>query len=74
LPGSGGRIHLDTLVAARHRNDPGPGPSSRRDHGRGWPAASHLAERLPYQKAIWHGFVTIAAAIHFFAVLTLVRS
>ena len=44
------------------------------DHGRGWPAASHLAERLPYQNAIPHGFVMIAAAIHFLAVLTLVRS
>jgi hemolysin III len=34
----------------------------------------HIAERLPYQNALWHGFVMIAAAIHFLAVLTLVRS
>jgi hemolysin III len=36
--------------------------------------AFHLAERLRYQNAIWHGFVMTAAGIHFFAVLTLVRS
>jgi hemolysin III len=26
-------------------------------------------ERLPYQKAIWHGFVLTAAACHYFAIL-----
>jgi hemolysin III len=34
----------------------------------------HVAKRLPYQNAIWHGFVIAAASIHFLAVLTLVRS
>jgi hemolysin III len=34
----------------------------------------HVAKRLPYQNAIWHGFVIAAASIHFAAVLTLVRS
>lgn len=33
----------------------------------------HVAKRLPYQAAIWHGFVIAAASIHFLAVLTLVR-
>ena len=28
----------------------------------------HAWERLPYQNAIWHGFVLAAAAIHFAAV------
>ena len=28
----------------------------------------HAWERLPYQNAIWHGFVLTAAAIHFAAV------
>ncbi len=30
----------------------------------------HLWRRLPYQNAIWHGFVLVAAAIHYLAVLT----
>jgi hemolysin III len=30
----------------------------------------HLWERLPYQNAIWHGFVVAAAATHYGAVLT----
>lgn len=30
----------------------------------------HLWERLPYQNAIWHGFVLAAAACHFSAVLS----
>lgn len=34
--------------------------------------AFHLWERLPYQTAIWHGFVVCAAATHFAAVLVLV--
>ncbi len=29
----------------------------------------HLWERLPFQKAIWHGFVVAAAATHFAAVV-----
>ena len=28
----------------------------------------HLWERLPYQNAIWHGFVLSAASCHFAAV------
>jgi hemolysin III len=31
----------------------------------------HLWERLPYQAAIWHGFVACAAAAHFGAVIVL---
>jgi hemolysin III len=34
----------------------------------------HLAKRVPYQNAIWHGFVITAATVHFIAVLTFVRS
>jgi hemolysin III len=34
----------------------------------------HLAKRLPYQNAVWHGFVITAATVHFIAVLTFVRS
>lgn len=34
----------------------------------------HLAKRLPYQNAIWHGFVMTAASVHYIAVLTLLRS
>jgi hemolysin III len=30
----------------------------------------HLWERLPYQNAIWHGFVLVAAGMHYGAVLT----
>lgn len=30
----------------------------------------HLWERLPYQNAIWHGFVVVAAATHYGAILT----
>jgi hemolysin III len=29
----------------------------------------HLWERLPYQNAIWHGFVVVAAGMHYGAVL-----
>ena len=32
----------------------------------------HLWERLPYQNAIWHGFVLIAAGCHFAAVIFVV--
>jgi hemolysin III len=34
----------------------------------------HVARPLPYQNAIWHGFVVTAASVHYLAVLTLVRS
>lgn len=30
----------------------------------------HLCHRLPYQNAIWHGFVLAAAGVHYAAVLT----
>ena len=30
----------------------------------------HLWERLPYQNAIWHGFVLAAAVCHYSAVLS----
>lgn len=33
----------------------------------------HLAERLPYRSAIWHGFVLTAASVHFAAVLDVAR-
>jgi hemolysin III len=29
----------------------------------------HLWERLPYQQAIWHGFVVAGAACHYAAIL-----
>ena len=29
----------------------------------------HLWQRLPYQNAIWHGFVLVAAGVHYAAVL-----
>ena len=29
----------------------------------------HFSERLPYHNAIWHGFVLVASACHFAAVL-----
>ena len=32
----------------------------------------HLWQRLPYQNAIWHGFVLAAAGVHYAAVLTVV--
>jgi len=32
----------------------------------------HLWERLPYQNAIWHGFVLSAASCHFTAVIFVV--
>jgi hemolysin III len=32
----------------------------------------HLWERLPYQNAIWHGFVLTAASCHYAAVLGVV--
>lgn len=34
----------------------------------------HLWERLPFQNAIWHGFVLTAASCHFAAVLVAVQS
>ena len=34
--------------------------------------AFHLWDRLPYQNAIWHGFVLTAAGVHYAAVLTTV--
>jgi hemolysin III len=34
----------------------------------------HLWERLPYQNAIWHGFVLTAASCHFAAVIFLVET
>lgn len=30
----------------------------------------HLWERLPYQNAIWHGFVVVAAGAHYGAIIT----
>jgi hemolysin III len=36
--------------------------------------AFHLWERLPYQNAIWHGFVVVAAAAHYAAVSASFRS
>jgi hemolysin III len=32
----------------------------------------HLWRRLPFHNAIWHGFVLIAAGLHYFAVLTVI--
>lgn len=32
----------------------------------------HVAERLPFHNAIWHGFVLMAASIHFAAICTAV--
>ncbi len=32
----------------------------------------HLWRRLPYQNAIWHGFVLVAAGVHYAAVVTAV--
>jgi hemolysin III len=32
-------------------------------------AVFHLSERLAYHNAIWHGFVLVASACHFVAVL-----
>ncbi len=34
--------------------------------------AFHLWRRLPYQNAIWHGFVLVAATIHYVAVIGLI--
>jgi hemolysin III len=34
----------------------------------------HLWERLPYQNAIWHGFVLVAASCHFTAVIFIVAA
>ena len=30
----------------------------------------YLNKSLPFRRAIWHGFVTVAAATHFAAILT----
>lgn len=30
----------------------------------------YVAEKLPYRRAIWHGFVMVAAGVHYAAVLT----
>ena len=32
----------------------------------------HLWRRLPFHNAIWHGFVLVAAGLHYFAVLTVI--
>jgi hemolysin III len=32
---------------------------------------AHVSKRMPYQNAIWHGFVLAAAACHFVVVLRL---
>lgn len=32
----------------------------------------HLWRRLPYQNAIWHGFVLVAATVHYMAVIGLI--
>ena len=32
----------------------------------------HLWRRLPYQNAIWHGFVLVAASVHYIAVIGLI--
>ena len=32
----------------------------------------HLWRRLPYQNAIWHGFVLVAASVHYVAVIGLI--
>jgi hemolysin III len=34
----------------------------------------HLWERLPFQNAIWHGFVLSAASCHYAAVMVAVHS
>ena len=34
----------------------------------------HLWERLPYQNAIWHGFVLTAASVHYAAVIAIVAA
>jgi len=34
----------------------------------------HVWRRLPYHNAIWHGFVLVAAGIHYLAVLTVVST
>jgi hemolysin III len=34
----------------------------------------HLWERLPFQNAIWHGFVLVAASVHYAAVIDIVGS
>ena len=33
----------------------------------------HAVDRLPFQRAIWHGFVVAAAAIHYAAIVALVH-
>jgi hemolysin III len=37
----------------------------------GW-RVFHLWQRLPYHDAIWHGFVLVAASVHYLAVLTVI--
>jgi hemolysin III len=34
----------------------------------------HALDRLPFQRAIWHGFVVTAAAVHYAAIVALVQS
>jgi hemolysin III len=34
----------------------------------------HLWDRLPYQNAIWHGFVLTAASVHYAAVVSIAAS
>jgi hemolysin III len=33
----------------------------------------HAIDRLPFQRAIWHGFVVTAAAVHYAAIVALVN-
>lgn len=33
----------------------------------------HVLDRLPFQRAIWHGFVVTAAAVHYAAIVALVH-
>ena len=33
----------------------------------------HAFDSLPFQRAIWHGFVVVAAAVHYAAIVTLVQ-
>jgi len=33
----------------------------------------HALDQLPFQRAIWHGFVVTAAAVHYAAIVVLVH-
>lgn len=37
-------------------------------------AVFHLWERMPFQNAIWHGFVLVAASVHYAAVIDIIGS